>query len=60
MPYKFNHYYELQSVATGKYINVIPLDKQPTSSKGLQTPLSSVRLLFPSLEIPQIMKSQLR
>ncbi len=23
MPYKFNHYYELQSVATGKYINVI-------------------------------------
>ena len=27
MAYEFNHYYELQNVATGKYVNVLAITR---------------------------------
>ena len=31
MAYEFNHYYELQNVATGKYVNVLGNHEDPLS-----------------------------
>lgn len=34
MAYEFNHYYELQNVATGKYVNVLGNHEDGTVKNG--------------------------
>ena len=43
MAYEFNHYYEIQNVATGKYVNVLGNHEDGTVKNGETVNLSTAR-----------------
>ena len=46
MAYEFNHYYELQNVATGKYVNVLGNHEDGTVKNGESVNLLAVQTIL--------------
>lgn len=49
MAYEFNHYYEIQNVATGKYVNVLGNHEDGTVKTVKQLTFSTVRTILISV-----------